>query len=157
MSSNRRRPADVYLPSWDFGTPAALDFAITSPQRQETLSEASLVAGAAAEHYEAHKRSYLNTGAECTQQGVAFIPMVAESSGGWGSVGLRALRKLAKAGSQRAARDDEAVLGPLLERLCVVIRSAKARAVLRRGGSGIDDPSARSFDAVRTALAASAA
>ena len=40
-SANLRRPADVFLPSWDFGSPAAFDFAIVSPQRRDVLSQAS--------------------------------------------------------------------------------------------------------------------
>ena len=81
-SANLRRPADVFLPSWDFGSPAAFDFAIVSPQRQDVLSQASQTSGAAALLYEQHKRVYLNTEAECAQQGVLFIPLVAESTGG---------------------------------------------------------------------------
>ena len=40
-SSNLRRPADVYVPSWDFDSPAAFDFASVSPRRQDVLSQAS--------------------------------------------------------------------------------------------------------------------
>ena len=48
--SARRRPADVYLPALA-GSPAALDFAITAPQRQEALAIASRETGAAAADY----------------------------------------------------------------------------------------------------------
>ena len=48
--SARRRPADVYLPALS-GSPAALDFAITAPQRQETLAMAGRATGAAADAY----------------------------------------------------------------------------------------------------------
>ena len=33
-SSERRCPADVYLPSWLTGSPAAFDFTVVAPQRQ---------------------------------------------------------------------------------------------------------------------------
>eukprot|EP00973_Karenia_brevis_P085969 11922986-Karenia_brevis.AAC.1 len=36
-----RRPADVYLPSWTNGMPAALDFAITSPHRLNVIGRSS--------------------------------------------------------------------------------------------------------------------
>ena len=38
----RRRPADVYLPAWLNGSPAALDFAVTAPQRQEYVLQAAM-------------------------------------------------------------------------------------------------------------------
>jgi hypothetical protein len=47
-------PADVYLPAFT-GTPTAFDFAITAPQRQESLALASRQAGAAAEAYTRHR------------------------------------------------------------------------------------------------------
>ena len=110
--------------------------------------------GAAALLYEQHKRVYLNTEAECAQQGVLFIPLVAEYTGGWGPSGFATLQKLARIAGQRWGRDQEASLSHLLERLSVAIRSAHARAVLRRAGSAdglADDP----VDAAATALIAS--
>ena len=103
--------------------------------------------------YEAHKRSYLDTEAECTQQGVTFIPMVAESSGGWGPDALKTLRQLAKTSSSRARTDEDTTMGHLLQSLCVTIRSAKARAVLRRAGNQ-PDAAATAIEAAEAALLA---
>ena len=132
--SNLRRPADVYAPSWIHGQPAAFDLAITSPQRQEVVNRASSETGYAAVAYESRKRSYLQTEEECRQQGILFVPLVAESSGGWGPSALAAFRKMAKraAGRSGLATPAQAVLPRFLEQLCVSVRSAKARAVLRR-------------------------
>ena len=44
--ASRRRPADIFLPALA-GSPAALDFAVTAPQRQETLALAETGAAAA--------------------------------------------------------------------------------------------------------------
>ena len=103
--SNLRRPADVYLPTWAHGAPAALDLAVVSPQRQDVMAQAAGAAGVAASLYEAHKRAYLNTEAECAEQGVTFVPLVAETTGGWGPEGLKTLRLLAKATSDKAGRE----------------------------------------------------
>ena len=103
------------------------------------MGQAAERAGAAASAYEGHKRRHLNTSAECNQQGVTFIPMVAESSGGWGPEGLKTLRQLAKAAASKSGVDEDVSMGRLLQRLCVAIRSAKARAVLRRAGSRQDN------------------
>ena len=152
---NLRRPADVYIPSWIHGQPVALDLAITSPQRQEVLGQASLAAGHAATEYEARKRSYLNTEEECSHQGILFVPLVAESSGGWGETALATFRRIAKLASGRGGLSSpkQAVLPRLLERLSVSIRSAKARAVLRRSGAEIS-ASGAIIDSAATALSA---
>ena len=156
--SNLRRPADVYLPSWAYGSPAAFDLAITSPQRQEVLAQASRERGAAAAQYEDRKRSYLNTAEECRQQGILFVPLVAETSGGWGSNSLAVLQKMAKRMSGRAgvSTDGRAVLPQLLERLCITIRAAKARAVLRRAGCFAPGADAAAVDSAAAVLAADA-
>ena len=45
-----RRPADIYIPAFA-GSPTAFDFAITAPQRQETLAQASARTAATAVAY----------------------------------------------------------------------------------------------------------
>ena len=131
--TGRRRPADVYIPSWEFGTPAALDLAITSPQRQVSLGAASLASGAAATSYEDYKRHFLDTESQCVAQGVAFLPIVAESSGGWGPSAMRFWRKLSASAGRQSSRSEEERLPQYLEGLSVAIRRASARAVLKRG------------------------
>ena len=51
-----RRPADLFLPAWVEGSPAAVDFAVTAPQRQGTLAQAAGKALAAATDYSDQKR-----------------------------------------------------------------------------------------------------
>ena len=84
--------------------------------------------------------------------------MVAETSGGWGSNSLAVLQKMAKRMSGRAgaSTDGRAVFPQLLERLCVTIRAAKARAVLRRAGGFAPDAGAMAVDLAAVALAAEA-
>ena len=129
-----RRPADVYLPTWAHGTPAALDFAVTAPQRQEYLREASLEALAAAGKYSAHKRDYKGTEAACRDQGIAFLPMVAEASGAWAPEALKVLRQMAAAAAARRGTTTGAELARALECTSVCVRRAHARAVLKRRG-----------------------
>ncbi|CAE7804962.1 unnamed protein product, partial [Symbiodinium microadriaticum] len=74
-----RRPADIYLPSL-YGTPAALDLAVTAPQRQESLGRAGQHALAAATAYAEVKSSHLDTARVCAEQGLKFVPMVAEAT-----------------------------------------------------------------------------
>ena len=60
--------------------------------------------------------------------------MVVESWGCWGPEGLKTLRQLAKTAAANAGGNDDATMGQLLQRLCIVIRLAKARAILRLAG-----------------------
>ena len=119
------------------------------------MAQAALKAGAAACAYEAYKRSHLNTDLECAQQGVTFIPMVAECSGGWGPERLKTLRQIAKSVASKRDGDIDMSMGHLLQGLCVTIRSAKARAVLRRAGRP-QDLLATAVESAATALAATA-
>ena len=127
-----RRPADVYLPSWTSGRPAALDFAVTAPQRQETLSEASQRALTAADDYVLKKKTHLNTASLCEANGVTFLPMVVESTGAWATSSAKVLYELACAAAAKSGRDPKDVHRELLEGCSVCVRRCKAQAVLKR-------------------------
>lgn len=128
---SRRRPADVYIPAMA-GGPVALDFAVTAPQRQETLTLAAHTAGAAAAAYAVHKEQHLQTGAECHRQGITFMPMVVESTGTWDAAAAKVLKHMAHAAAARSGSAPGEFFSALLQELCVVVRSWRARAVLRR-------------------------
>ena len=131
LSATLRRPADVFLPALA-GSPAALDFAVTAPQRQETLAQASRTPGSAAAAYASHKATYLNTAELCRQNGILFVPMVAETTGAWDPGALKVLRHVAHAVAARTGQDAATTLNALLQELGVAIRTHRARAVLRR-------------------------
>ena len=122
----------MYVPSWTRGTPAAFDIAITSPHRTDVLVEASVAPGAAAELYENYKRRYKDTARDCASQGIAFIPIVGEPSGGWGPAALCAFKALARAIASQTGRDPGVILSEHRQALCVALRQANARAIFRR-------------------------
>ena len=62
--------------------------------------------------------------------------MVAETSGCWGPTAEATLSTLAKVSAQKTGREKSVVLGEYYETLCVAIRRANARAVLRRLDAG---------------------
>ena len=130
-NQNQRRPADVYLPSWHGGRPAALDIAITSPQRADALQSASQRLGAAAERYEERKRGHLDTAQLCALNGFSFIPIVFETSGGLGPSAACTLKALARSVYTEGGNSANA-FNVELEALSAAIRRANARAVLRR-------------------------
>ena len=137
-----RRPADVFIQAWKHGTPAALDFAVTSPHRHDIRLEASRSSGFAASSYEQHKRDYLNTARDCQQQGFAFLPMVAETSAGWGPSALCVFKSLARALATKTGEDPSMVLRDHRQAISVALRRANARAVFARqpGEVSLDDP-----------------
>lgn len=134
-SNNLRRPADVYIPTWTNGLPAALDFAITAPQRQGIVDRAAAAGLAAAIEYCNTKRSHENTQVECEASGIHFLPMVAETTGAWAPESLEVWKQLAKAAAVRQGREAAVVLNEMLQSLSVTIRCANAKAYLQRSGA----------------------
>ena len=98
-STPQRRPADLFLPALA-GSPAALDFAVTAPTRQETLASASQIEGVAAAAYAHHKDTYLATAQTCERQGILFLPMVVETTGNWDARAFKVLRQHRARGGQ---------------------------------------------------------
>jgi hypothetical protein len=131
FGSGRRRPADIFIPALA-GSPTALDFAVTAHTRQETLAIASTTPGAAAAAYAQHKAAYLATAQTCQQQGIRFLPMVAEPTGCWEDGAMRILKHIAHAAAVRSGEDAGCAFTTFLQELSVVIRSNRARAALRR-------------------------
>jgi hypothetical protein len=72
-----KRPADIFIPNFSVGRGACLDFAVTSPFQQTNINE-ELPAKA----YEQIKRTKYTQKVE--REGFTFIPMIVETTGGWG-------------------------------------------------------------------------
>ena len=122
VRSARRRPADVFLPAF-LGRPTAIDFAITAPQRLDVLG--SQGGASAASVYTDHKKRHLDTAAACAAQHVEFLPLVAETTGAWAPEAAKALDHISRAAGASHG-------STLLQEACVLIRTWRARAALRR-------------------------
>ena len=66
------------------GKDAAMDVTIVTPLQAATMPGAANTAGHALDH--AYGRKINGTEEDCRGQGIAFLPMVAETFGGWHSV-----------------------------------------------------------------------
>ena len=88
--------------------------------------------GRAAQEYEMVKRSHLDTETLCRRQGILFIPLVAEPSGGWGPKGAETIRRLARASDRRLGEEAGSGATRLFQQLSVAIRRQTSRAILRR-------------------------
>ena len=93
------RPANVFLPTWSRGWPAALDVQVISPLQQQTLGEAASTPGHALQVGVRRKlTSHLSA---CRLIGVEFISFVMETLGGLAEDSISILHSLGKAISQR--------------------------------------------------------
>ena len=128
-----RRPADVYLPRWRRGIPAALDLAITSGLRSDIVNRSAADGSAAVLAYEDFKRSYLDTETICQDNGIKFIPIICEADGGgWGPAAHAVWSELAKAKSVLTGEHISVTASRLLQSLGLTLHKENARAILRR-------------------------
>ena len=91
-SSNR--PADIYLPNWKRGQPAALDVTVISTMQQLTRQGASNTPGYALEIGEGRKMAA--HAEECREIGISFVPLVVETLGGWCEGAVHTIRDIGK-------------------------------------------------------------
>ena len=85
-------PADVYLPNWCRGRPAALDVTLISTLQSLTLAGAASTQGHALRVGEEQKMAAHNEA--CRSVGVVFIPLVVESLGGWSEEAVHNISKI---------------------------------------------------------------
>ena len=112
--------------------PTALDFAVTSPQRRDIISEAAHTPLAAAKSYSHTKRSHLDTQVACEALGIRFQPMVCETTGAWAPEALEVLQLICKAAAAHSGEDHASILLDTLTRCAASIRRANARAHFKR-------------------------
>ena len=133
-----RRPADVYLPRWRRGTPAALDFAVTSGLRSDIVNRSAEDGSAATRRYEHYKRSHLDTESICQDEGITFIPIICEADGGgWGPTAHNVWSELAKHKSIMTGEQNSIIATRLLQSLGLILHRENARAILRHPTSNI--------------------
>ena len=128
-----RRPADIYVPCWDLGGPAALDFAVTSGLRTDLLEQTVADGSSCLSTYEKFKNSFLDTAAHCASEGIAFVPMVVEAhSGAWGPAASKVWLKLGKAAALMSGESTAIEALRARQNLGLTLHRETARAILRR-------------------------
>ena len=101
VADSQSRPADILLPTWHCGRPAALDIHVISPLQDLTLHEAASTPGHALQVGVQRKlSSHL---ANCRAAGVEFIPVVAETLGGLAEDTIKTVCAIGKAIAQRSS------------------------------------------------------
>ena len=131
--SEARRPADIYVPRWDLGAAAALDFAVTSGLRTDLLEQTAADGLSCLRSYEHSKNSFLDTAAHCASEGITFIPMVVEAhSGAWGPAAAKVWLKLGKAIALVSGESTSVEALRARQNLGLTLHRETARAILRR-------------------------
>ena len=104
VPSSLSRPADILLPNWSCGRPAALDVHVISPLQQQLLGEASFTPGHALQVGVGRKlATHLSA---CRSNGTDFIPLVAETLGGLAEDTIRTVRSIGHAIADRSGSLD---------------------------------------------------
>ena len=128
-----RRPADIYVPRWDLGGKAALDFAVTSGLRTDLLEQTATDGLSCLRSYEHSKNSYLDTAEHCASEGITFVPMVVEAhSGAWGPAAAKVWLKLGRAISLVSGESTAIESLRARQNLGLALHRETARAILRR-------------------------
>ena len=115
-----RRPADVLLPHWDAGRDGALDVTVVHPFQDATLARAATEPGYPLNF--AHDRKMRGAEADCRQQGISFIPLVAESMGGWHSSAEKEVKKLGSALARHTGQPEGEAISHLWGRLGILLQ-----------------------------------
>ena len=124
------RPADVLVPNWVLGKPAAFDLSDTSTLNAQIFQEACVTAGSAALAAQIHKHRVNDE--RYRELGWACIPLVVETYGCWGTEAIQALSRLATHLSIRQGRPKSLVSNEILGRLSLALVRANSRAILSR-------------------------
>ena len=88
IADSSSRQVDVYLPC---GGPAAIDVTVISPVQQQLTVGREVHASTVGEDRKCHIHDNA-----CHEAGITFIPLVAESFGGWSREGADTIRAIGK-------------------------------------------------------------
>ena len=99
IPGSQSRLADVYLPNWHRGCPAALDITVISPFQQATIQGAASTQGHTLLVGEARKFSA--HGMQCQSAGITFIPCAIETAGGMSILAAETIANIGRLLGQR--------------------------------------------------------
>ena len=130
IPGNNMRPADVFIPHWSGGRDAALDVTVTHPLQDRTRAGAAVTPGYAMDA--AYARKVAGAGEQCRQQGIAFIPIVAESLGGWHPIAVEQIKKLGSALARHTGQEEGEAISHLVTRCSILLQRGLTAFLLNR-------------------------
>ena len=110
------RPADLYLPYWSHGKPAAMDVTVISSLQDQRVSQAATSQGSALLY--AEERKNIVHFEDCRRVGVSFFPLAVEVLGGWSQSAVSIISSLGQHLVSRRGSPTGQVIHHLLQKLC---------------------------------------
>ena len=130
ISDTNSRPADIFLPNWSRGLPAALDVTVISTLQTSTLSGAAKDQGYALRVGEGRKIAAHQEA--CQAVGMSFVPLVVESLGGWSEEAALTISRIGHLLGQRTGSPPGETTRHLFQRLSVALWRGNATLWLNR-------------------------
>ena len=121
--ARQTRPADVLIPNWELGKPAAIDLCVTN---SDTLQVACVTPSSAA--MQAEQRKHHSNDAKCGELGWVCIRLVVE----WGPEAQRSLSRLAGRLATQLGQPKSVTTNLIYDRLNLTLIKANSRAILSR-------------------------
>ena len=106
-------------PNWGLLGPAAFDLAVTSGLHPSSHASVAADASRPAEDYEARKRTHLQTQQLCVSEGLQFVPLVVEASGGWAPIARRTWKELGQLLATKIGESEAVEIEQLIQSLVV--------------------------------------
>ena len=119
LPGNNRRPADVYIAGWAAGQDAALDITVVNPLQEATVQGAAATPGHALQFR--YNAKMAGAAEECQAQGIAFLPLVVESLGGWDERAVREVKKIASALARSTGEEEGETWRRTIIRLSILL------------------------------------
>ena len=124
------RPADLLIPRWEGGKDSALDVTVVS------ALQGAMVAGSAATDGfavgKAFDRKIAKVGEACRQEGIAFIPVAADTLGGWHKVAVEQIKKLGSVLARHRGEEEQIEVRHLFQRLSLILMRGNASLLVNR-------------------------
>ena len=111
------RPADVYLPCWKRGRPAALDVSVILPLQSLTIRGAATTQGHALDVGEGRKRA--SHSSSCHSAGISFVPLLVETLGGWSCEAVETIKAIGRLQGQRLGLPSSETTSHLYQQLAI--------------------------------------
>ena len=124
------RPADLLLPRWTGGQDAALDVTVVSALQTAMVTGSATTDGFALQ--KAFERKIARVGEACSQQGISFLPIAADTLGGWHKVAAEQIKKLGTALARHRGEDEQVEVRHLRQRLSLLLMRGNASLMVNR-------------------------
>jgi hypothetical protein len=127
---SQTRPADILVPVWSLGKPAALDVTVVHPLNPKHINGAStdvthsLIA--------AEERKHLENDPKCEELGWTCVPMAVTAYGAWGHEAHQFLARVAHRISTRQLTPASQIINATFCNLGIILARCSARAILAR-------------------------